>query len=98
MESPSSGNCARTSVELAAPSPLRGSVVSTEPIAGSAATPEIVLRKCRRAFSIAPPLFYGCQDYVHLIAKRVSRTCGGFRGAMVANSFLTVLEQYRCLV
>ena len=90
MESPSNGNCARTSVELPAPSPVRGSLVSKEPIAGSAATPEIVLRKCRRAFSIAPPLFYGCQEYVHLIAKRVSRTCGGFAGAMLANCVPTL--------
>jgi hypothetical protein len=86
MESPSSGNCARTSFELAAPR----HVVSAEPIAGSAATPEIVLRKCRLAFSIAPPLFYRCQEYVHLIAKRVSRTCGGFDGAMLANCVPTL--------
>ena len=27
----------------------------------------------------------GCQEYVHLIANLVSRTCGGFAGAMLAN-------------
>ena len=81
---------ARTSPELTAPSPVRGSVISTESIAGSAATPEIVLRKCRRVFSIAPPLSYRCQEYVHLIAKRVSRTWGGFDGAMLANCVPTL--------
>jgi len=67
-----------------------GSVISTELIVGSAATPEIVLRKCRRVFPIAPPLSYRCQEYVHLIAKRVSRTCGGFDGAMLANCVPTL--------
>src|ERR1700730_4735809 len=33
---------------------------------------------------------YGCQEYVHLIAKRVSRTCGGFDGAMLANCVPTL--------
>ena len=33
---------------------------------------------------------YGCQEYVHLIAKRVSRTWGGFDGAMLANCVPTL--------
>jgi hypothetical protein len=41
-------------------------------------------------FALLPFLFYGCQEYVHLIANRVSRTCGGFAGAMLANCVPTL--------
>lgn len=33
---------------------------------------------------------HGCQEYVYLTAKRVSRTCGGFAGARLANCVPTL--------
>ncbi len=33
---------------------------------------------------------YGAKEYVHLMAKRVSRNCGGFAGAMLANCVPTL--------
>jgi hypothetical protein len=38
----------------------------------------------------APNPFYGAKEYVHLTAKRVSRICGGFAGAMLANCVPTL--------
>ncbi len=39
-----------------------------------------------------PPLtrLHHCQEYVYLIAKRVSRTCGGLAGAILANCVPTL--------
>jgi hypothetical protein len=62
----------------------------------------VALPKCgsaakRRINSRTSFVVYGANEYVHFTAKRVSRTCGGFAGAMLVNCMPSLKMTYRSL-